>query len=318
MPRCAGCGRAAKYPAPAEFSSYGPGSGYSWQPVVFDASDAGMVYWLITGGINGGDQAGSPAKLQAALALADLLPGVDDPNDIAVENPNPTTPAIGNAVVSATLINADTDTAIGSLDDWGVIDFSNLPTHNLNVRANTDATGSVAFQLDGAWHVENNAAFALGGNTGGDYYAWTPGAGSHTLVMTPYTGDDATGAAGTPLTIHFEVVEGTSFPPPEPIPPTAPAIGNAVVSATLINADTDTAIGSLDDWDVIDFSNLPSHNLNVRANTDATGSVAFQLDGAWHVENNAAFALGGNTGGDYYAWTPGAGSDIFGDDSLYG
>jgi hypothetical protein len=61
-------------PAPAEFSSYGPGSGYIWQPVVFDASDAGMVYWLITGGINGGDEAGSPAKLQANLTLADTLP----------------------------------------------------------------------------------------------------------------------------------------------------------------------------------------------------------------------------------------------------
>jgi FG-GAP-like repeat len=56
-------------PAPAEFSSYGPGSGYIWQPVAFDASDAGMIYWLITGGINGGDEAGSPAKLQANLAL---------------------------------------------------------------------------------------------------------------------------------------------------------------------------------------------------------------------------------------------------------
>jgi hypothetical protein len=61
-------------PAPAEFSSYGPGSGYIWQPVVFDASDAGMVYWLITGGINGGDEAGSPAKLQANLALPTVNP----------------------------------------------------------------------------------------------------------------------------------------------------------------------------------------------------------------------------------------------------
>jgi hypothetical protein len=49
------------------------------------------------------------------------------------------------------LINADTDTAIGSPGDGNVLDLSELPTPNLNVRAITapDPVGSVRFRLDG-------------------------------------------------------------------------------------------------------------------------------------------------------------------------
>ncbi len=42
--------------------------------------------------------------------------------------------------------------------------------------------------------------------------------GSHTLSVTPWDGDDCSGAAGTPVTLTFEVVEGplgSAPPPPE-------------------------------------------------------------------------------------------------------
>ena len=57
-------------PAPAEFAEYGPGSGDTWANGSVDPSDAGMVYWLLTGGINGGDQGATPAKLEAMFKAA--------------------------------------------------------------------------------------------------------------------------------------------------------------------------------------------------------------------------------------------------------
>lgn len=39
-------------------------------------------------------------------------------------------------------------------------------------------------------------------------------AGTHTLTVTPYDGEDCTGAVGTPVTLEFEVVNGEPLSPP--------------------------------------------------------------------------------------------------------
>ena len=60
-----------------------------------------------------------------------------------------TTSVTAQSVDSFTLINADTDTAIRSLSDGDTLDFSALPTDNLNVRANVSGSvGSVQFGYD--------------------------------------------------------------------------------------------------------------------------------------------------------------------------
>jgi hypothetical protein len=56
-------------PVCPEFSLYAPGSGLAF----FDTSDAGMVYWLVTGGLNGGDQGATPAKLKALFTTGGAL-----------------------------------------------------------------------------------------------------------------------------------------------------------------------------------------------------------------------------------------------------
>src|SRR5215218_3754334 len=54
-----------------------------------------------------------------------------------------------NAVTSFTLINADTDKDIVTLGNGSTINLANLPTRNLNVRANVSGTvESVRFALD--------------------------------------------------------------------------------------------------------------------------------------------------------------------------
>jgi hypothetical protein len=123
--------------------------------------------------------------------------------------PEPPEPPGGNAVLSATLVDADTNLDILQLESGMTLDFSMLPIQNLSVRANTEpsSTGSVVFDFDGVTHIENILPYAIAGDfPQGDYTPWTPEAGSHSLVMTPYSGPVATGQPGAPLMIHFDIL----------------------------------------------------------------------------------------------------------------
>jgi len=117
------------------------------------------------------------------------------------------------AVVSLTLINADTDRPVVGFDPiapGASINLAVLPTRNLNIRANASPpnVGSVRFDLDGApYSTEESAPFAMAGNSGEDYGPWTPSAGAHTLTVTPFALPSASGAAGTPLTLVFLVID---------------------------------------------------------------------------------------------------------------
>ena len=65
----------------------------------------------------------------------------------------------------------------------------------------------VPWIVNSIYRTQNTLAYSLAGDTGGNYVAWTPSVGSHTLAATPYTGANATGTVGTPLTMTFTVVE---------------------------------------------------------------------------------------------------------------
>ncbi|MEM9834725.1 MAG: malectin domain-containing carbohydrate-binding protein, partial [Bacteroidota bacterium] len=124
------------------------------------------------------------------------------------------------SVTSFTLVNADTDTDISSLQSGEILNLATLPTTNLNVRANTNPTtvGSVRFALNGNanFQTENVAPYALKGDVNGNYRNWTPSPGNYTLKATPYSGSNAGGSAGTALTITFTVIDEDTAPLPDP------------------------------------------------------------------------------------------------------
>ncbi|MBD2722162.1 T9SS type A sorting domain-containing protein, partial [Hymenobacter armeniacus] len=131
----------------------------------------------------------------------------------------------------------------------------------------------------------------------GDYFAWFPTPGSYTLTATPYAGGNGTGAAGTPLTLSFSVVDS----------------GVALTSFTLVNADTDLDLMPLTSGMALNLNELPANGLNIRANATlpAAGSVVFSLSGAqaWTAtENVPPYALFSDVAGDYFAWFPTPGS----------
>jgi glucose/arabinose dehydrogenase len=126
----------------------------------------------------------------------------------------PPPPPPNQTVASFTLINADNDQPIAGYDpiaSGANINLATLATRNLNIRANTSpaSVGSVRFRYDGttAYSTDNASPYALGGDTGGNYVAWTPTVANHTLTATPYAGVDASGTAGTAKTLTFKVTD---------------------------------------------------------------------------------------------------------------
>ena len=110
-------------------------------------------------------------------------------------------------VTKLTLVDAQSDRDIRTLSNGATVDLAK-DGRRLNVRADVSGkVGSVRFAVDGRTvQTENSAPYALGGDRNGDYGAWTPDGGKHTLTATAYAGPNGTGAAGKPLRIAFNVV----------------------------------------------------------------------------------------------------------------
>ncbi len=104
------------------------------------------------------------------------------------------------------LVDAATDADIGPLVEGMMV---SVPAGGINVRAEVTGTvGAVRFDLDATmgYRLEATMPFALEGDADGDYEAWSPTAGTHTITATPFCDARASGAGGTPLTVAFDVI----------------------------------------------------------------------------------------------------------------
>ncbi|GAB3874843.1 hypothetical protein GCM10028824_28770 [Hymenobacter segetis] len=148
---------------------------------------------------------------------------------------------------SFTLVDADADVDIQALTNGAILNLATLPTRNLNIRANANAstTGSVVFALSGAQsrsQTESVAPYALFSDNGGDYNPWTPPVGNYSLLATPYSGSGGTGTPGAALSISFSVTDtGT----PGPFTLTTAVFGSGTIAkspdqATYANGSTVT------------------------------------------------------------------------------
>lgn len=115
-------------------------------------------------------------------------------------------------VLSFTLVNADNNTDIKTINNGETISLAGLPSQHLNIRANTSISPieSVKFDLSGPVarvSIENNAPYALFRNSGNDYFTSNMPVGSYTLKATPFAADDAMGAAGVSKSISFTITK---------------------------------------------------------------------------------------------------------------
>lgn len=85
-----------------------------------------------------------------------------------------------------TLINSSTNTEIKQLIDGDTINL-HYTGSSLSIRANVSETvGSVVFGYDDndSYQTESIAPYAIAGDDQGDYNAWTPSIGGHTISAT--------------------------------------------------------------------------------------------------------------------------------------
>jgi hypothetical protein len=208
----------------------------------------------------------------------------------------PDTTADLTSPVTASLVNAITGQPIAGFDPipaGATITLSTLPTQQLSIRANVPSTvASVKFLLDGTYaHVESWLPFSFCGDPGpgGDLYVpctQLNALGNHTLTITPYSGSGATGTAGTPLSLSFDVQQDASR-------------AGSVAHLSLMSAVTQTPIAGFDpipNGATIDLSKLPTDQLFIRATPSTkVASVVFKLDSTYsHTENVAPYDLCGD------------------------
>ncbi|WP_461442523.1 HYR domain-containing protein [Maribacter sp.] len=132
----------------------------------------------------------------------------------AVRNITVTTVNAELSVLSFTLVNANTSADILTLTSGAVIAIGDLPTTNLNIRANTTAdVGSVSFTLTGAQShgsLENVEPYALFGDSPAGVYVGNEFiTGNYVVSATPHSLNGGGGATGTALTIGFTLQEAT-------------------------------------------------------------------------------------------------------------
>ena len=263
----------------------------------------------------GGEQ-GEPLTLN--FRVINEAPQVKEPEEEQDEDP-----VNVQKVVSFTLINADIGTPVAGFDpipEGAVINKYDLPTLNLNIRANLDRdqVGSVMFSYSGRenYRTENLAPYELAGDKNRNSQPWTPGNGNHAVKATPFTKAHRGGEQGEPLTLNFRVInEAPQVKEPEEEQDEDPVNVQKVISFTLINANTNNPIAGFDpipEGAIINRYELPTKNVNIRANTNPgkVGSVMFSYSGRqnYRTENLAPYALASDNNGNYNAWTPGKGS----------
>ena len=234
--------------------------------------------------------------------------------------PEPEPAPTGNAVVSFTLMNADTNKPVEgyeNITNGAVISRAALPTKNLSIRVNTNPAkvGSVRIGFAGKtnFRTESDAPYELFGGPVGDTYGGAIANGTHTITGTPFTGSGATGAAGKSFSVTFTISDAAAAPAPA----SAPA-GGVVTSFTLMNADTDKPIPGYENianGAVISRSALPTTRLSVRVNTSPAkvGSVRIGWNSSanYRTESLAPYELFGGPVGDTYAGTIANGTHTF-------
>src|SRR5229473_48654 len=153
-----------------------------------------LAGWVRGGRFNGGVSTPTPTPSPTSTPPSTPTP--------------PPTPTPTISVSSLTLVDTDTYLAISPFDpiaSGATINLATLPTRNLTIRANTSpaTVGSVKFDL-----IES--AYSNTVNTS-PYYLCGPvpcsnlGVGLHSLTTTPYMSSNASGAAGTSMSISFSV-----------------------------------------------------------------------------------------------------------------
>ncbi|QLE02184.1 choice-of-anchor D domain-containing protein [Galbibacter sp. BG1] len=257
--------------------------------------------------VSGTVEPGETAEVPVTFSAKGLAANTSYEGDILISSNDPLNPEVSipvilevldaPEVVSFTLINANTNKEIGMLEEGDVINLDDYNVNAFSVVANIGdlPVGSVIFDLNDKdkFQKENIAPYAIGGDqqNGTVFNPIELPLGENTITATPFTEKNGKGMEGIALTVNFEVTQ-------------SPLMVN---SFTLYNADTDEAIGPLENGAVINLDEYDANAFSIVANATAIGtkSVIFDFNGKtnFQKENIVPYALKGdkNNGTDLNA-----------------
>ena len=145
------------------------------------------------------------ANVKVGLAVTSHNNSVE--SEAMISNYSLSSPGDKLSVLRFILVNADTNQDIREIHHNETINLASVGS-NLSIRA--EASGlqeSVVFNINGTnTQTESNAPYAIAGDTSGDYKAWTPTVGSHTIMATPHSEPAGAGTPGASLAIVINVV----------------------------------------------------------------------------------------------------------------
>ena len=164
-----------------------------------------------------------------------------------------TTDPDGPTVQAFVLVDSATGQDIRTLQDGDEIDLEDYSEITIRVQTEPATVGSVEFLLDGSPTYpdgtprhENNAPYALDGDTEGRFNPWRAPIGAHTITATAYARANASGAVGPARSIRISIWRGRRGRRTATPTATATAISGAeptnTPTATPTNTPTNTPI----------------------------------------------------------------------------
>jgi hypothetical protein len=131
---------------------------------------------------------------------------------VPVPAPVAVPPVPVSSTFSLVLVNALTDTDIGSLVNGMRVALGSVG-RSLNVRLQpaplAGKVGSVVFRYDNGtspFRIENGAPYSFAGDVNGNYNSWTPTVDSHTIIATVFAGGSGSGGIIATVSVSFQVV----------------------------------------------------------------------------------------------------------------
>ncbi|MEO9893797.1 HYR domain-containing protein [Aurantibacter sp.] len=200
------------------------------------------------------------------------------------------------SITSFTLVNADTNEDLYELADGMQIDYSKLPTLNLDIRANTsEAVESVFLEINSSGNVqelensrtESLMPFAFFQDLPiGDYKGATFFDGFFTISAIPYSLDNRKGEEGISSSLTFDIAgycqEATDRSYVDTFPADCDGIGGrAVLGTTLKISDADAPFWEIDPehGDYVRSHEPGSYTVTVGEEPGCTTTIAYTIEG---------------------------------------
>jgi predicted phage tail protein len=188
-----------------------------------------------------------------------------------------------------TLVNADTDSDIGTISNGTTVDIYQIKGINLNIRVNTNPTtvGSVSIKLTGPvseTRTENAIPYSLFGDSKGNYNGKILPEGKYILEATPYSEPALAGVKGNFLSIEFTIGQ-------KGIAPTAPKLTSPTNNSTGLPTNPKlywSAVSNAETYEVEvsknpDFSSLVVNNNSLTTNEFTVSGLQQDTSYYWRV-----------------------------------